>query len=364
MQRISLLKLYVIVLLAGAFIGACSKGKASSPVIVPPVKPVDSSGPTSIVNLAHLKNLTVPVKFPNGNTAAAIYVYSDAPAYTPADAPGEGFTCVDDVSRATLVYLRNPAFATDTTIQNRAFNLIRFLINMQSGNGYFFNFLQNGNVINTNGSTSINMANWWSWRALQALTEGGALIKAKNATLSSQIDGAVASLISRLQTDMVNLPQTSVVQNGISVPQWLPGGADAGATLVLGLIPYCQASGDQVMKQYVKKLADGIVAMQQGDASHFPYSCFLSSGNTWHAYGSDEAHALFQVAKFLNDTSYSNRALAEVDNFYPWLLRNGYKYSFEVTMSGGLITAQNILNYEQIAYGIRHLYLRPSMPIP
>jgi hypothetical protein len=357
MQRMSLLKLCVIVLLAGAFMGACSKGRANGPDGGPdPVNPPTGPGtgnPTGLVNTTHLKNLTVPVTFPNGNTAEAICIYSNAPAYTPADAPGEGFTCVDDVARAVLVYCRNPAFATDTAIQHRAFNGIRFVINMQSDNGYFFNFLQQGNVINTNGATSINLAKWWSWRALQALTEGGAVIKTKNATLSSQIDAAVAKLISRLQTDQVNLPQTSVVQNGIAIPQWLPEGADAGATLVLGLIPYCQVSGDLVMKQYVKKLADGIIAMQQGDASHFPYSCFLSSGTLWHAYGSDQAHALFQVARFLNDTSYSNRALAEVDNFYPWLFKNGLKYSFEVTKTGDLITAQNVQDYEQIAYGIR-----------
>jgi hypothetical protein len=65
---------------------------------------------------------------------------------------------------------------------------------------------------------------------------------------------------------------------GITVPEWLPAGSgtDQAALLILGLIPYCINSNDPVMTAYVKKLADGIVLMQQGDATHFPYGAFLA----------------------------------------------------------------------------------------
>ena len=55
------------------------------------------------------------------------------------------------------------------------------------------------------------------------------------------------------------------------------------------------------MTAYVKKLADGIVLMQQGDATHIPYGAFLSWENTWHAYGNDQAYALLKAGMFLND---------------------------------------------------------------
>ena len=55
-----------------------------------------------------------------------------------------------------------------------------------------------------------------------------------------------------------------------------------------------RANGDVVIKNYIRKFADGIILMQYGDATHFPYSCFLSSGNTWHAYGNDQATAIFK----------------------------------------------------------------------
>ena len=224
---------------------------------------------------------------------------------------------------------------------------------MQSENGYFYNFLQSGNVINKTGITSINLPKWWSWRALQALTEAYPIIKSKNVLLANKVKIVVDKLINAIKKDMVNLPRTTTHINGITVPQWLPEGADQAAILILGLIPYCQMSGDVVIKTYIKKLADGIIMTQLGDANHFPYSCFLSSGNTWHAYGSDEATALFKTGIFLHDTGYTDKAMSEVNNFYPWLLKNGFKNSFDVALVKNAYQCENSKDFEQIAYGIR-----------
>lgn len=320
----------------------------SFPVVTQPPATV-----SSILNTSHLERLAVNVTFPNGEKAEGIYVYADAPNYTPTPAGSEGFTCVDDVARVVLFYLRSSTFSTDTVVQKKVFGMLRFLVNMQSDNGYFYNFLQAGNVINKSGITSINQPKWWSWRALQALTEAVPIIKSKNTVLADRIDLVVGKLISSIKTDMVNLPLTTVQINEIEVPEWLPEGADQAATLILGLIPYCQASGDVVIKAYIRKLADGIILTQLGSANHFPYSCFLSSGNSWHAYGSDQATALFKTGAFLNDTSYSNKAMAEVNNFYPWLINNGFKNSFDVVAVNNGFTAENTKEFEQIAYGIR-----------
>jgi len=78
---------------------------------------------------------------------------------------------------------------------------------------------------------------------------------------------------------MVGTPATLSLINGIAVPEWLPEGADQIATLLLALIPYCEASSDSVIKTYIRKLADGIILTQLGDTTHFSYSCFLTSGN-------------------------------------------------------------------------------------
>jgi hypothetical protein len=226
---------------------------------------------------------------------------------------------------------------------------------MQSSTGYFYNFLLTGNQINTSGSTSANTPNWWSWRALQTLTEAGPIVKTYNTDLSNKIDNAVNKLIDVIKQNQVNKAQTTTSSNGITIPQWLPAesGADQAAILILALIPYSQSTGDDVIKSYIKKLADGIAMMQQGSASQTPYGCFLSSGNSWHAYGCDQSYALLKAGLYLKDTSYTNKALVEVKSFYTWLLNSGMKSSFDVTNQGGTVSLVNQTSYPQIAYDLR-----------
>ena len=308
---------------------------------------------SSLVNLSHLNYLYTPLSFSTGTKAAGVYIYSEAPDYRLVGDADEGFTCVDDVARATLVYLRYSKYSTDSSIQNKTSNLIRFILEMQSANGYFYNFLFPNNSINTNGVTSINNANWWSWRALYTLTEASPVIRIKDALLADKMDAAVNKLVAKIKTDLVPLPQTTKTVSGITVPQWLPAGSgtDQAAIIILGLIPI--AGNDAVLTAFIKKLADGIVLMQQGDATHFPYGCILSWENTWHAYGCDQSYSLMKAGAFLNDATYTAKGKGEVDNFYPWLLQNGMKSSFVVQNNSGVISVTSEKTYEQIAYGIR-----------
>lgn len=344
-------KIFQLLICSGAVICmsvTCKKQGAANVVVTPPLD-------SSLVNLTHLNYLYVPVTFPDGVNAAGVYIYADAPDYHLTPASGEGYTCVDDVSRAALVYLRTSKFSTDTAIRSKVFKVINFLLEMQSSNGYFYNFLSTGNSINMFGQTSINNPEWWSWRALQTLTEAEPILKTTNPSLAAKVDVAVNNLVTVLKNDLVNLPKTTKVVNGITVPQWLPAGSgtDQSALLILGLIPYCTATNDAVMTAYIRKLADGLVLMQQGDATHFPYGAFLSWENTWHAYGNDQAYSLLKAGAFLNDTSYTNKGLAEVDNFYPWLLQNGFKASFVVADNGSGVQLTSSQSYDQIAYGLR-----------
>ena len=278
---------------------------------------------SSLVNTKHLDHLYTPITFSSGVNAAGIYIYSEASDYHLVADNDEGFTCVDDVARAALVYLRSKDFETDTAKQTKAVNLVRFILEMQSANGYFYNFLFPKNTINTTGRTSVNEANWWSWRALQTLTEATPLLQKINKELTNKIKVAVKRLIQKIKSDLVNISVNTKVVKGVTVPLWLPyeSATDQSAIIILGLIQYCKLNNDTIIINYIKKMADGIVMMQQGDSSHFPYSCFLSWENVWHAYGNMQAHALFEAAAFFKDTIYSHKALDEVNNFYPWLLK-------------------------------------------
>lgn len=327
---------------------SCSKKNAPGKVVTPP--PSDSS----LVNFGHLDQLYTPLIFPDGMPAAGVYVYSNYPGYVNTDATGEGYTCVDDVSRAALVYLRSGRYATDTAIRSKLYNLIVFLLEMQSGNGYFYNFLLPSGQINTSGNTSINVAEWWSWRAFMTLTEAAPAIKSLNPPLYTRMTASIAALVARLKTDLVALPHTTTSVSGITVPQWLPSGSatDQSAVLILGLINYCQANSDPVMTGLIKSLADGVVLMEQNDSTNFPYGAFLSNQNSWHAYGNLQAYALMQAGNFLGAPVYNQAGLTEVNHFYPWLLQNGFQSSFSVGESGGVFVMLSDTAYPQIAYGI------------
>jgi hypothetical protein len=332
---------------AGLSLIACTKKAASIPVTTI----VD----TSMVNTSHLDHLYTPVSFPDGTQAAGIYIYSNYPNYINVEATGEGFACVDDVSRAALVYLRTNTFSSDTATQSKLFNLIQFMLEMQSANGYFYNFLlTTTGQINTYGPTSVNTPTWWSWRAFQALTEAAPAIKNLNLPLYNKMNTAISKLVAQMKIDLVNLAQTTTVISGVTIPQWLPAGSgtDQSAVLILGLINYCNANSDPAMTGFIKSLADGIVLMEQSDTTQFPYGAFLSWENTWHAYGNVQAYALMQAGNFLNDPQYNKVAMAEVDHFYPWLLQNGYQCSFAISNTGGVVQILSGTAYAQIAYGI------------
>ncbi len=318
-------------------------------------KPLTSLSDSSLVNTNHLDHLYIPVTFSNGKKAAGIYIYAEAPDYHLVTDSDEGFTCVDDVARAALVYLRNKDFIADTANQNKLFKLLDFILEMQSENGYFYNFLFLDSSINKDGKTSINTPGWWSWRALQTLTEASPIIKKLNPQFAQRIDSSINKLLNEIKRDTIISSLKTKVVKGITVPQWLPAesATDQASILILAIVNHSSQHDEPELKKIIRNLADGIVMMQQGDETKFPYSCFLSWENIWHAYGADQAYALLKAGKFLNDSGYIKKALAEVDNFYPWLLKNGMKSSFSISKKGNEFIAVDEKRFDQIAYGIR-----------
>src|SRR5688500_16086452 len=145
------------------FLTSCAK-KDHDSVDPPPVV-------QSLVNYAHLDYLFTPVQFETGIQAAGVYIYSESPDYRLVADDDEGFSSVDDVARAALVYLRSDSFNVNEETRNKVFMLLSFLVEMQAANGYFYNFLLPGDLINKYHANSVAGMNWWSWRAFHALAE-------------------------------------------------------------------------------------------------------------------------------------------------------------------------------------------------
>ena len=327
---------------------SCSKPSTPQPVIQPSV-------PLGWTNDSHLSGLYLPMTLANGTAVGTIGIYSNYPAYNLVSAQGEGFTCVDDVSRAALFYINEPDITTNKDKQDKLLKLTEFVLQMQADNGYFYNFLQDDSSINKNGITSIAGPNWWSWRALWHLSEAYNFYKISNLVLAGRIQVAIQKVVSNIKRDYGNLANETSLSHGLIVPNWLPSGSgtDQAAVMMLGLYNVYQQNQDTEILAIINKLADGILLMQQGNVTQFPYGAFMSYENTWHAYGSDQSYALLKIGSALNKPNWIVAAQKEIDNFYPYLIGEGFLESFGIQQTGSTIDLLNKSSFAQISYGIR-----------
>ncbi len=346
---------HILFLLATFTLLAPSCKKPADPGAVTP--PIST---TRLVNTDHLLGtLYQPVTMAaTGAEVGTVWIYAEPDASGAFKLVGdsdEGFTCVDDVARAGLFLLREPDLATNIDKADKLRKMTNFVLQMQSPNGYFYNFLWPDKTVNTTFRTSQNVADWWSWRALWLLSEAGPYFTKTDAGFATQIQTGVSRLVANMGRDFGAKANDANIVQGVSVPKWLPygSGSDQAAIMLLGLNNvYAQTPTTPVLA-LMEKLAEGILLMQKGDAQRYPYGAFLSFDNSWHAYGNDQSFALLTVGKALNKPNWIAAARREVENFYPYIIKEGFMESFEVRQSGELFTEVKRSKFSQIAYGIR-----------
>jgi hypothetical protein len=307
------------------------------------------------INFNHFNHLYKEIDF-NEKKVGIVHIYSEYPDYDFEIEPKEGFTCVDDVARAIVMlskYLEENS--DDEMAYNQLINLTEFVLLMQNENGYLNNFIWNDLSINTSYKTSVAELNWWSFRALWGLESAYNLLKSEE-ELGKRIEAASEKLIANIKRDLpiTNL-QTDFIDN-IEVPTWLPQkyASDQSALLILGLLKNYERTADVEVKLVIDALAKGIMIMQKGDANNYPYGAFMSWQNLWHAWGNNQAYALLKAGQRLNNQTYIDSALKEINNFYPYLLENGFAEAFWIQSADGKIFTEVKRNeYPQIAYGLR-----------
>lgn len=305
------------------------------------------------INTNHLDHLYQEIEI-NKIEMAIIHIYSNYPNYDYLDDEDEGTACVDDAARAAVFYLKNYYLTSDIKNIDKNKKLLKFLIYMQAENGYFYNFIFSNHIINTEFKTSVAEPNWWTWRALWALTESYPYYKTRDAKFSEEILVSINSLIKAIKKD---IPERYSYVNieGLKTPDWLPykHAADQASILLLGLANYYDESKDEIILNYIKKLSNGLIEMQIRDENSKYYGAFLSWQNTWHSWGNCQSYALLKSYKLLHDDKILNSALLELNNFYPKLINIGYLNSFEVSKSDLTISIINEKKFSQIAYNIR-----------
>ena len=208
--------------------------------------------------------------------------------------------------------------------------------------------------INETHSNSEARADLWTWRAVWALAEALPIFKEHNSNIAEEIESTIKKALNASIILKKNYPQ-KVDFMGFQLPGWLPMqfAADQAAVLVKGLVPYYQYTSDPEARELIQMMADGIMLMQAGDSTHFPYNALLSWKNLWHAYGNSQSDVLIQAGIILKDEKYLKSAFREINHFYPFLIKNGYLKFFTLKLEKDQIQSDEQKQFEQIAYNIR-----------
>lgn len=308
----------------------------------------------SLVNFEHLRHLTQEIAL-NGERVSIVHVYANYPGYEwveAADSGEEGIACVDDVARAAVVYLRSYELQHDTAALASARSLLRFVMAMQADDGEFFNFVRHDCSVNRDGKTSFKSFGWWAARGVWSMSLGYRLMKDVDKQFAGDLKRCIQRSLPHVEQLIARYDQTRTIGK-FRLPEWLlyESGADATSELMLGLIEFYRATGDEPVKAYIHKLADGLMVMQNGDLRTFPYGAHRSWETMWHSWGNSQSHVLAYAGSVLRDQRMIASAEKEAKGFYTRLLFDG------MSKEWNFAEPQKKSVYEQIAYGIRPMTL-------
>lgn len=306
-----------------------------------------------VVNKSHLDYLYKEIVV-DGKEMAVMHIYCNAPDYIYVGDDDEGYACVDDAARAAIFYLEYFKAYNDSSSLNKYYNLVEFLLYMQSENGYFYNFIWPDNTINKTFKTSIAEPNWWSWRALWAMTEGYDYLINSNDERGIRVKQSISQIIGNIKK---NIPKekNEVTVEGIKLPDWLPFqfASDQAALLTIILSNYYKISGDKEILDYLNSLIQGIMMMQIADPDFEFNGALLSWQNDWHGWGNSQAYALLKAYQVLEKEELKTSALFELNNFYKKLFEVGFLSSFSVRKTDCKLEIIKSNKFSQIAYNIR-----------
>lgn len=319
--------------------------------------PVSSVEPSRI-NTSHLDTLYEEMMV-EGDMTGIVHIYAEYPDYHFVGDEDEGITCVDDVSRAAIFYLRHYKNTGDTIHLHKGKMLLRFLLKMQAVNGYYYNFVWKDGTIHRDGITSYPGPEWWSWRVLWAFGEALNVLPSMD-ELRSEIEVQREKLVHALLQESAFYQNITDTSHYIVFATWLPkiSGTDQASIVLIGLTNYLHqtpvtSSRKDSIQTLIHHFADGIRLMQVHSKDSLHDGAFLSWENLWHAYGNIQSYALLTVGQYLQDTGMINAALYEIDHFYPAFLKAGGFDSFWLRKKSDTIERYDIKIFNQIAYGRR-----------
>ena len=294
-------------------------------IATPP--PVEHPLRDGLVNLAHLQRLTEVLEW-DGQPAAIVHIYSEAPEYGWVDAAGEGISAVDDVARAALVYLAFYERTGDPYALDLARYALNFVLRLQANDGEYYNFVYDRQgTINQGGRTSYKSWGWWAARGQWALAAGLRVFREADPDYAHKLQQAYLLGEQALRGAIGPVGAYDEI-HGVQIPVWLiGGGSDVSALAMLGLLEYYQVEPNSNTRQLITNLANGVAAFQLGGPGEYPYGAHPSSTSStalWHAWGSHQTHALAWAGKLLDRQDWIESASLEADTFFVRLLASDF----------------------------------------
>ena len=282
------------------------------------------------INLSHLNSLKETVTAPDGTSLKiwAIYADPDTPGnrlctYRHVADPDEGLSCVDDVSRAAIVYLKHYEYYKDEESLKMAKEALDFVMYMEEDDGEFYNFVFPDGTVNRDGHTSYKSFGYWAVRGLWSLCEGYRVFKDTDAVYGEKLNEHIKKAISNLDPVNSKSPLNKYGSyteiKGSSMPAWLVGeGSDQTATAVVALCAYYEVNPGPEIKEIIEKLCEGIVKMGKGSSCDFPFFMhipYLYAPNQWHAWGSRQMMALATAGRILKRDDFIASAEKEANQW-------------------------------------------------
>ena len=305
----------------------------------------------NLLNFKHLDHLYETIRI-NHKKVGIIHIYSEAPDYKWVEAKNEGISCVDDVARAAVLYLRQYDLTQNEHYFKKARSLLKFILAMQAPNGLFYNFILPGNKINKTRRNSVNRFDFWTARAVWALGEGYSITQRLHPDFANSLKKSIIRVLPEIRKLLNNYPDKKII-SGTSYPTWLVNkyAADATSELLLGLIAFGRATNDVVVRKDINKLSQGLILMQQGNWQSPPYGAHLSYPNIWHGWGNSQTEALSLAGEYFNLAGAISSSRKEADWFYSRLIIDGWLSQIILDDSTRTDT------FPQIAYEVRTVTL-------
>lgn len=307
-------------------------------------------------NPAHLDHLFEEISIGTARLGT-VWIYCEAPDYLHVGDEDEGFTCLDDVARALVFYCRAYQRQPSAEMLDKIRSLTAFVLHMQSDNGFFYNFMLPGGMINTTHQNSMARSGFWTWRAFWALSELQLLADEPTSGLRNSTRTAIETLLGKLPA-LCPEPADTAQFGGIILPKCLAElGADQASMILLGLNNLYQTAPSDSLKELMLTMGNLLLQDQFGDANTPPYHAFLSWQNYWHAWGNTQAYALLRAGKTLKHQPFIEAGLNEVRHFYPILLKKGILHEFKLVQNDGKLAIQDEKPFPQIAYDLSPMIL-------